>query len=322
MAKPHVVVTRPIHEAGLKILKEHFTVTLHDNALMSESELRAFVKGADAIVSLLTEKMNDEVMQAAGEQLKIIAQYAVGFDNIDLEAAKKRGIAVTNTPGYLSGPAVAEHVLNMMFALARHTLPADAFMRGGMYKQWDPNLFLGQLLTGKTVGIVGGGQIGATFAAMCHNGLKMRVLYTDVVANEKLEKELGATKVTLEKLLVQSDVVSLHVPLLPSTKHMISKEQFHIMKPNAILINTSRGPVVDEKALVQALKHKTIYAAGLDVFEFEPNLAEGLAELDNVIVTPHIGSATESTRILMSECVARNVVAVLSGEAPLNVVNK
>lgn len=321
MSKPRVVITRPIQEAGIKKLKEHFIVDVHSDALMSEKQLKAFVKGADAIVSLLTEKISDSVLEAAGPQLKIVAQYAVGFDNIDLEAAKKRGVIVTNTPGFLSGPAVAEHVFNLMFAIARHTVPADKFMRGGKYKQWDPNLFLGQQLTGKTVGIVGGGQIGSIFAGICHKGLGMKVLYTDIVKNERLETELGAKKVALERLLVNSDVVSLHVPLLPSTRHLIGKEQFHIMKPNAILINTSRGPVVDENALVKALSGRVIAGAGLDVFEFEPHLAKGLAKMESVVVTPHIGSATVDARIAMAECVAKNVTLVLSGKSAENIVN-
>lgn len=321
MSKPKVVVTRPIHEAGLKILKQHFDVTVHDDTLMKAGELKAFVAGADAIVSLLTEKIDEEVLEAAGPQLKVISQYAVGFENIDLDAAKKRGIPVTNTPGVFSGPAVAEHVFNLMFAVARHTVQADPFMRKGKYKQWDPTLFLGQELTGRTVGIVGSGQIGSIFAGMCHNGMKMRVLYTDVNRNERLEKELGAVKVPLEKLLVDSDIVSLHVPLLPSTKHLIGKAQLQMMKKSAILINTARGPVVDEKALISALKKGEIYGAGLDVFETEPKIDEELAALDNVVVTPHIGSATETARIAMAECVARNVMAALHGEKPANIVN-
>jgi lactate dehydrogenase-like 2-hydroxyacid dehydrogenase len=318
--KLKIVVTRPIHEAGLTILKKHFDVTVHDDSIMTAKELKDFVKGADGIVSLLTEKITADVLDAAGPQLKIVAQFAVGYDNIDLKAAAERNIYVTNTPGYLSGPAVAEHVFNLMFAVARHTVPADAFMRTGKYKQWDPNLFLGQQLTGKTVGIVGGGQIGSIFAGMCHNGMKMKVLYYDVMKNPALEKDLGATKVSLEKLLVHSDIVSLHVPLLPSTQHMISKEQFHIMKPNAILINTARGPVVDEAALGEALKNNVIYGAGIDVFEHEPKLSKGLEKLENLVVTPHIGSATEAARIAMAECVARNVMAVFAGEAPANIV--
>jgi len=316
----NVVVTRPIPDAGLNLMRELYNVTVHDDTLMSEDELCDFVKGADAIVSLITEKISDKVMAAAGDQLKIIAQFAVGYDNIDLEAAKKRGILVTNTPGVLSGPAVAEHALNLMFAIARHTVPADAFMRTGKYSQWDPNLFIGQQLTGKTVGIIGTGQIGSIFAQACHNGLRMKVLYTDMNRNERLEKDLGAMQVEKEQLLKEADVISLHVPLLPSTKHLISDHELSLMKDNAILLNTSRGPVVDEIALTKALKANKIFGAGLDVFEFEPKLAEGLAELDNVVVSPHIGSATGAARLSMAECVARNVVTCLQGLEVPNLV--
>lgn len=318
---PKIVVTHPIHEAGLKLLRERYDVTVNEKKDLSETDLKEMVKGADAIVSLLTDKMTAEVMEAAGDQLKIIAQFAVGFDNIDCEAAKQKNIVVTNTPGAISGPAVAEHAFMMMFAIARHAIPADAFMRTGKYKQWDPDLFIGRQLTGATVGIIGTGQIGSIFAKMCHNGLGMKVLYTDMNRNEALEKDLGALQVPQEKLLAEADVVSLHVPLLPSTQHLINEAALHMMKPNAILLNTSRGPVVDENALVQALKEKHIFGAGLDVFEFEPKLADGLAELDNVVVMPHIGSATEAARIGMAECVARNIIAQFSGEAvPNNII--
>lgn len=320
MSKMRVAITRPIHEAGLVLLGDEFDVDIHADEVMSLEDLKEFSKGANALITLLTDKVNDEVLEFAGEQLKVIAQYAVGMDNIDVEAAKKRGIAVTNTPGNLSGVAVAEQALNFMFALARHTVSADAFMRGGEFQQWDPNLFLGQQLTGKTVGIIGSGQIGSLFAATCHNGLKMRVIYSDVNQNTNIEKDLGATKVGNEQLFKEADVISIHVPLLPATQHLINEEALNMMKPTTILINTSRGPVVDENALVKALHEKKIYGAGLDVFEFEPKMAEGLAALENVVVSPHIGSATEATRIAMGQCVARNVIAVLHGEAPLNPV--
>lgn len=316
-----VIATRPIPEAGLNAIRDKCELTVHDDRIKTEEELKGLVTGAEIIISLLTDKITDAVMEAAGPQLKAICQYTVGYDNIDMEAAKRRGVIITNTPGAISGPAVAEHAVNLMFAVARHTVPADAYMRQGKYTQWDPNLYLGQLLMGKTVGIIGTGQIGSIFAGICHNGLKMKVLYTDMVRNEAIEKDLGALKVSQEQLLVESDVVSLHVPLLPSTKHLISREQFHIMKPTAILINTSRGPVVDEVAMVESLREKKIFGAGIDVFEFEPHLAEGLAELENVVVSPHIASATESTRIAMAEATARNVLAVLSGETPPNLVN-
>lgn len=313
-----IAITRPIPEAGIKLLRQHHEVVVHEDKVLSVSELKDFIKGADIVISLLSEKLTEEVLESAKDTLKAICQFTVGFDNIDVEAAKRLGIIVTNTPGSISANAVAEHAVNLMFSLARHTDPADKFMRAGKYKQWDPNLFLGYNLFDKTVGIIGTGQIGSVFAGICHNGLRMRVLYTDMVRNERLEKELGAKKVTQEHLLAEADVVSLHVPLLPTTRHLINQDSFKIMKPSAILINTARGPVVDEKALVKALKDKEIYGAGLDVFEFEPELTEGLTDLDNVIITPHIASATESTRIGMAEAAARNALAIIRGEEPPN----
>jgi lactate dehydrogenase-like 2-hydroxyacid dehydrogenase len=208
-----------------------------------------------------------------------------------------------------------------MLAVARHTVAADAFTRKGSYKYWEPGLFVGQQLSGKTVGIVGTGEIGSLFAAMCHNGLRMRVLYTDLASRPELEKSLGASKVSLEQLLAKSDVVSLHVPLLASTHHLIGAEQLEQMKETAILINTARGPVVDEKALTHALKEHQIYGAAIDVFEEEPKLATGLKELENVLLTPHIASATEAARLGMAEVVARNVKAALAGERPPHLVN-
>lgn len=319
---PRIVVTHPIHEAGLKLLRDRFEVKVHEKKELSDTDFKKLVKGADALVTLLTDQVTAEVMDAAGSQLKIIAQFAVGFDNVDLEAAKQRNIFVTNTPGGISGPAVAEHALMLMLSVARHTVPADAFMRTGKYKQWDPDIFIGRQLTGATVGIIGTGQIGSIFAKMCHNGMGMKVLYSDVNRNEDLERDLGALQVPKEKLLVEADVVSIHVPLLPATHHLINAEALQMMKHTAILINTSRGPVVDEKALVTALKHKHIFGAGLDVFEFEPKLAEGLAELENVVAMPHIGSATEAARIGMAECVARNIITTFAGETPPNNIVK
>jgi lactate dehydrogenase-like 2-hydroxyacid dehydrogenase len=315
-----LVVTRPIPEQGLAKLRERYEVVVHEDWLMNDDQLKEFVRGADVIVSLLTDHMTDEVMEAAGPQLKMIAQYTVGYDNIDLDAAKRRGIMVTNTAGAISGPAVAEHTFALMFACARHIIPADRYVRNGQYKHWEPNLFIGEILNNKTVGIVGTGQIGSIYAKMCHNGLGMRVLYTDVVANENLERDCGAMKVELDQLLAEADVVSIHVPLLPTTHHLINGEKLQRMKPSAILINTSRGPVVDEPALVDALRNHKIFAAGIDVYEDEANPAPGLVDLENVVVTPHIASATENTRISMAECVAQNVIAFSDGQTPPNAV--
>jgi glyoxylate reductase len=317
---PKLVITRPIPEEGMAMLRDRYEIVVHDDWLMNEDQLKEFVTGADVLVSLLTDPVTDAVMEAAGPQLRLISQYTVGFDNVDLAAAKRRGITVTNTAGSISGPAVAEHVFALMFAVARHIRTADHYTRTGQYKHWEPNLFIGELLTGKTVGIVGTGQIGSIFARMCHNGLQMRVLYTDVVRNDNLERETGATKVELEQLLPQADVISLHVPLLPTTRHLISMEHLQQMKPSAILINTARGPVVDEVALVQTLRERRIAGAGLDVFEWEPYLADGLNELDNVVLTPHIASATHITRVQMAECVARNILAFTEGQTPPNLV--
>ncbi|CAN5141693.1 D-glycerate dehydrogenase [soil metagenome] len=315
MAK--IVVTRPIADNGLNKLREAgHEVIVHDDWLMNEDQLKEFVQGAEVILCLLTDPITDDVMEAAGENLKLIATYNVGYDNIDLHAAKKRGLTVTSTAGFISSVAVAEHAFALMFAVARMVRPADNYLRSGQYQYWNPNIFTGQQLRGKTVGIVGTGQIGSLFATMCAQGLNMEVLYTDVVNSLPLEMTLGAKKVELNELLEKADVVSIHVPLLPSTKDMISHEQLGRMKPTAVLINTARGPIVDEDALVQALREKKIWGAGLDVFKYEPYLAGGLGELDNVVVTPHVASATEPTRLNMSENVADNILAVLNGKTP------
>ncbi len=316
-----VVVTRPIPEEGLQIIRDRgHEVVVHDDTVKSEDQLVEMVVGADVIVPLLSEKITPRVLEAAGPQLKAICQFTVGYDNVDVEAIKAKNLLLTNTPGAISAPAVSEQAIALMFAAGRHIVEADAFMRSGQYQQWDPNLFLGQGFMGKTVGIVGTGQIGSIFAQICHNGLKMRVLYSDVVRNENLERDLGATKVELEQLLKEADVVSVHVPLLPTTHHLLSTAQFEMMKPTAILINTSRGPVVDEVALVKALQDKQIAGAGVDVFENEPHMSEGMAELQNLVVTPHTSSATWATRVGMAEACARNVIAVLAGEEVPNLI--
>jgi lactate dehydrogenase-like 2-hydroxyacid dehydrogenase len=315
MAK--IVVTRPIAENGLNLLRNAgHEVIVHDDWLMNEDQLKEFVVGAEVILCLLTDPVTDAVMEAAGSQFKLIATYNVGYDNIDLHAAKRRGLTVTSTAGFISSIAVAEHAFALMFAVARMVRPADNYVRGGNYHYWNPNLFTGQQLRGKTVGIIGTGQIGSLFATMCAEGLNMEVLYTDVMQSMPLEMTLGAKKVELNELLQRSDVVSIHVPLLPSTTGMISHEQLGMMKNTAVLVNTARGPIIDEEALVQALRERKIWGAGLDVFKYEPYLAGGMQELDNVVVTPHIASATAPTREGMSDNVARNILAVLEGKTP------
>lgn len=316
-----VVVTRKIPEAGLAPLREKFDlkVSAYDRPL-SRGELLKFVAGADAVLSLLTDKIDEQVFAAAGKQLRVVANYAVGFDNIDLAAAKKKRIAVTNTPDVLT-EAVAEHTLALLTAVARRIAESDAFLRSGKYKGWEPELLLGQELRGKTIGILGLGRIGSRVAEIAALGFGMKVIYSDRGRkNRELDQKLGAETASIRKLLTSADVVSVHVPLTRETRHMIGKRELETMKKTAILINTSRGPVVDEKALAFALKKSVIWGAGLDVFEFEPKITPELKKLANVVMTPHTASATNEARDAMAVLAARNIIAVLSGKAAITPV--
>ncbi|MEK7646977.1 MAG: D-glycerate dehydrogenase [Patescibacteria group bacterium] len=318
-----IFVTRKIPDAGIEKLKERFEVAVnpHDRVL-SKDELIAALHADkyDAVLCLLTDKIDAEIFDAAGPQCKIFANYAVGFDNIDLAAARAKNIMISNTPGVLTD-TVAEHTFALMLAISHRIAEADKFTKAGKYTGWAPELLLGTDLSHKTIGIVGLGRIGSRVAHHAVGGFDARVIYYDVKRNEAFEKEFGAEfKENLDDLLCEADFVSLHVPLLPATKHLINAERLKLMKPLAYLINTSRGPVVDEAALVSALQNKTIKGAALDVFENEPKLAPGLTELDNVIITPHIASATEETRSKMSEMAADNIIAALSGNVPPNLV--
>lgn len=316
-----IFVTRPIPEAGLDLLRKYypdFEMNKEDRVL-SREELLERVKGAHGLLTLLTEKIDAELMDAAGPQLKVVANMAVGYDNIDVEAATARGILVTNTPGVLTH-ATADHAWALLFAVARRIPEAERFLRSGKFKAWGPLMFLGADIVGRTLGVVGAGRIGQAMA-LKSRGFDMKVLYTDEVPNQTLEKELGARRVSLEELLQNSDFVSLHVPLLPSTRHLINAERLNLMKKTAYLINTSRGPVVDEAALVEALKNGVIAGAGLDVFENEPQVHPGLLELENVVLTPHIASATVETRAKMATMAAQNLIDALQGKVPQNLVN-
>lgn len=318
MAK--VFVARPIPEVGVEMLKEkHEVVVNSENKVLSKEQLKEAVRGVDAILSLLTDKIDGEILESAGTQLKIVANYAVGYDNIDIEAAKKKNIMVSNTPGVLT-EAVAEHALALIFSAAKSIVEADKYTRSGKYTQWEPKGFLGPQLTGKKLAVIGLGRIGSMVAEVAHLGLKMNILYHDVKRNEEFESKVDAKFGELDEVLKEADVVSIHVPLLPETKHLINKEKLTLMKKSAILINTSRGPVVDEKALIEALSSKQIWAAGLDVFENEPELSPGLVELPNVVITPHTASATIEARDAMSKIAAENILAALDGQTPLNLV--
>lgn len=319
--KHNVFVTRMIPEAGLSLLRarKDISLTVYGKAMsIPRAELLKKVKGATAILSLLTDKMDNEVMSSAGADLRVIANYAVGFDNIDLVEAKKRNLVICNTPGVLNN-AVAEHAIALMFAVSKRIAEADAYTRGGKYKGWAPDLLIGSEISGKTLGIIGTGNIGKGVAERA-KGLGMQVVYYDVKKNEELEKSCNAVMMPVDQLLAVADVVSVHVPLLESTKHLIDAAALKLMKKTAYLINTSRGPVVDEKALVAALKKNQIAGAGLDVYEFEPKLSPGLAKLKNVVLTPHTASATVEARDQMAVLVARAILDVIDGKMPTNTV--
>jgi len=320
-----VFVTRKIHEAGLNLLKKAgFKVTVYpQDQIIDRQALLKGVKGKDAVLSLLTDKIDGQVFKAAGPKLKIVANYAVGFDNVDLKAAQKHNVIVTNTPSDKVNESVAEHTFALMLALAHRIPEADHFAKRGLYKGWSPTLLNGVDINGKTLGLIGAGRIGAMVARHAVNGFGMKLIYSDMRPNPELEKELGAKKVSQEELLKKADFISLHVPLIPSTVHLISSKQLAMMKTSAFLINTARGPVVDEKALLKALKAKKIAGAGLDVFECEPAIDCDLRDnlelksFENVILTPHIASATEAARRDMAEIAAKNIIAVLKGKKPL-----
>lgn len=316
-----VFVCQPLPDPAVTMLKKagHQVSVYPKEQIIPRAELIKGVRGAHAILSLLTDKIDGVVMNAAGPQLKIVANYAVGVDNIDLTAAKKRGVLVTNTPGVLTD-SVAVLTFALLLAIAKRIPEADRFTRAGKYKGWGPKLFLGADLLQHTLGIVGSGRIGSKLAGLAKNGLDMKIVYTDVKRDVKFEKTFDATFKKLPTLLKESDFVSLHVPLLPSTRHLIGAKELRMMKKSAYLVNTSRGPVIDEWALVQALKNKQIAGAALDVFEFEPKLAPGLAKLENVILTPHIASGSSSTRQKMSRMAAENIIQALKGNKPSNLV--
>lgn len=322
MARFNVYVTREIPQAGLDLLREFCDVEVNpEDRVLTREELIEAVRGRDGVLCLLTDTVDDEVLEAAGPRCKVFSNYAVGYNNIDVEAATRRGIAVTNTPGVLT-KTTAELAWALMLSVARRIVEADRFTRAGKFRGWSPMLFLGSDLSGKVLGIIGAGRIGTAMALMSR-GFGMRVLYYDpkIERNETLEYELEAKKVDLERLLRESDFVSIHVPLSDETRHLIDERALSLMKPTAYLVNTSRGPVVDEAALVRALKERRIAGAGLDVYENEPELAPGLAECDNVVLAPHIGSATLETRSKMAKMAASNLIAVLRGERPQHIVN-
>lgn len=320
MSRPKVFVTRAIPEKGFAIVKDFCDVDVWPHELPpSRDELLARVRDVDGLLCLLTDKIDGDVMDEAGPQLKVISNHAVGFDNIDVNAATARNIPVGNTPDVLTD-ATADFAFALMMAVARRIPEGVRYVHDGKWKTWGPMLLLGVDLKGATLGLIGFGRIGEAVARRAL-GFDMRVIYYDP-HEKKLNRDSKATKVDFETLLKESDFISLHTPLTPDTRHMIDSEALSKMKPNAVLINTSRGPVVDPDALYEALKEKRIFGAGLDVTEPEPiQMDSPLLTLDNIVIVPHIASASQTSRSMMAWKAAQNLVAGLKGERLPNCVN-
>jgi len=316
----NVYITRMIPQEIIDSLRASHTVEVNpeDRALTREELLRQ-VRGRDAVITLLTDTIDGEALDAAGPQCRIFANYAVGFNNFDVAAATQRGVIMTNTPGVLD-EATATHAWSLLLAAARRIPESERYLRAGLWRGWAPMDFLGQDVDHMTLGIAGLGRIGSQFARKAA-AFDMKVIYTDVKPVPEFERQYGATFVDKATLLGEADFLSLHLALTPETRHYIGAAELAAMKPTAVLINAGRGPLVDEQALVAALRNKVIWSAGLDVFEDEPRLAAGLAELDNVVIVPHIASATFRTRLAMGKIAVDNVLSVLRGERPLTCVN-
>ncbi|MCE4611017.1 MAG: D-glycerate dehydrogenase [Desulfurococcales archaeon] len=324
--KPRLFMTRKVFDEVIDRLREKFEVEVWDRyqpppyEVLLEEALKS-----DALYTLLTDKIDCSLLEKASPRLRIVAQMAVGYDNIDVECATKYGVYVTNTPGVLTD-AVAELTWALILAVTKRIVEADVFVRWGEWKRletgWHPMMMLGVELKGKTLGILGMGRIGKRVAEI-GKAFGMKIIYHSRKRKEDVEKELGAEYRSLEDLLKESDILSIHVPLSPETKHLIGEKELRMMKPTAILINTARGPVVDTEALVKALREGWIAGAGLDVFEEEPlDPNHPLTAFKNVVLAPHIGSATKETRMKMAMMAAENLIAFSEGKVPPNLVNK
>jgi glyoxylate reductase len=318
--KKRILVTGRLPQEIMTSLSEKYEAEINrEDEPFNRQKLLDGIKDKDGLLSMITDVVDEDMLNRANS-LKMIAQFGVGYNNIDVTAATKRGIPVSNTPGVLTD-ATAELAFALILAISRRLVEGDRMTREGRFRCWAPMLFLGREVTGKTLGIIGMGKIGKAVAqrATC---FKMPILYHSrnrISISE--EKELMAKYVDMKALLSQSDFISLHVPLSDETRHLVGSQELSLMKPTSYLINTSRGPVVDEKALLQALRRKKIGGAGLDVYENEPALTPGLAELDNVILLPHVGSGTLETRFRMAAMAVANLNAGLSGQVPPNLVN-
>ena len=313
-AKPKVFVTRILPEAGLQLIRAACDAEIWTDPLPPPASLiRQKIADCDGLVSLLTDKIDGDLLDQA-PRLKVVSNFAVGFNNIDVPACTQRGVAVGNTPGVLTD-ATADMAFCLLITAARRVVEGHNYTLAGKWKTWEPLGHLGQDLAGRTLGVVGMGRIGYALAKRCHGGWDMKILYHDVYASDKAEKDFGARRVDLDTLLCESDFVSLHTDLNDKTRGMIGTEQFKKMKKSAVLINTARGPLVDQQALAAALKTGTIFAAGLDVTDPEPpTMDDPLLKVPNVVIAPHIASATIQTRDQMAEICARNLIAGLTGQ--------
>ncbi len=312
-----LLVTRPIPEQAVARLRAEpgvETTVLEEDVAMDRAVLLEAASRADVILALLTEGMDAELFDRS-PNLRMVANMAVGFDNVDIDAAAARGIWVTNTPGVLDG-ATADLAMALLLAAARRLPEAERFLRAGRYKRWGPILLCGQEVHGRTLGILGMGRIGEAVARRARLGFGMEILYWDERGRPCLERELGVRRTDLDALLGAADFVSIHLPLSEGTAGLINAERLARMKPTAVLVNTARGPIVDEAALAAALRSGAIWAAGLDVFEREPEVHPDLLELDNAVLLPHIASASIPTRLAMAELAASNILALHRGDAP------
>lgn len=317
-----IFVTRKIPGDFIEKLKVNGNevVVSEFNRPLTAEELLEKSKGVDGLLCLLTDRVDGDLVDAIGPQLKIVSNYAVGFDNVDVKSLTDRGIPVTNTPSDEVNESVAEHTWALILALARRIVESDEATRHGGYKGWEPDIFLGHNVVGKTLGIIGLGRIG-TMVARKAQGYKMTVLYNKREPDPEAEKELGVKFVSLDELLSQSDFVTLHVPLTEETRHMMNKETLGKMKQGAFLVNTARGPVVDERDLVDAIESGHLGGAGLDVYDNEPNIAPEIINAPNTITTPHVASATWEARNKMGEQAVTAILDTFSNKKPDNLVN-
>lgn len=318
--KQKVFISGKIPAVAYDMLAQEFEVAMHNEVtLLSKEEIIAGAKDADALLPLLSDEIDADVI-AAAPRLKVIANYGAGFNNIDVAAASARGIPVTNTP-VVSTNATADLTMGLIIAIARRLVEGDRTTRAGRFTGWAPLYHLGVDVTGKTLGIIGMGNIGQAVAKRA-KAFDMKILYNNRNRlDESLERELGAEYAAREDVIRSADFLTLHLSYNPSLRHMIGAEQLRSMKPSAYLINAARGPLVDEAALLEALRSRTIAGAALDVYEFEPKVTPGLEELDNVILAPHLGNATVETREAMARIAADNILAVLKGGKPHTCVN-